>query len=171
MVERARGLSGVSFIRALILFMRMPHSWPNHFSEASSPNKITLGIRFQHMNFDRGTHTVNCRQWNYSVWYHNGGYMILYFGSNPENCTTQGLWRVNPHANCMCAQLLSPAWLFVTQWTVAHQAPLSMGFPRQEYWSRWQFPTQGFFSTQGSNPCFLHWQVDSLPLSHLGSPM
>ena len=32
-------------------------------------------------------------------------------------------------------QSLSSIWLFATPWTVAHQAPLSMGFPRQEYWS------------------------------------
>ena len=31
--------------------------------------------------------------------------------------------------------------LFVTPWTVAHQAPRSMGFPRQEYWSEWSFPS------------------------------
>ena len=30
--------------------------------------------------------------------------------------------------------------LFATLWTVAHQAPLSMGFPRQEYWSGLTFP-------------------------------
>ena len=30
--------------------------------------------------------------------------------------------------------------------------------------------SQGFFLTQGSNPSFLHWQVDSLPLSHQGNP-
>ena len=36
----------------------------------------------------------------------------------------------------LCAQLLSCIQLFVTPWTVAHQAQtLSMGFPRQEYWS------------------------------------
>ena len=29
---------------------------------------------------------------------------------------------------------------------------------------------QGIFPTQGSNPCLLHWQADSLPLSHQGSP-
>ena len=29
---------------------------------------------------------------------------------------------------------------FATLWTVAHQAPLSMGFPKQEYWSEWPFP-------------------------------
>ena len=33
------------------------------------------------------------------------------------------------------------------------------------------FPLQGIFPTQGSNPSLLHWQVDSLPLSHQGSPL
>ena len=41
---------------------------------------------------------------------------------------------------CVSAQTLSHAQLFVTLWTVAHHAPLSMGFFRQEYWSRLQFP-------------------------------
>ena len=36
--------------------------------------------------------------------------------------------------------MLSHVQLFVTPWTVAHQAPLSMGFPRQEYWSGVPFP-------------------------------
>ena len=40
-------------------------------------------------------------------------------------------------------KLLSHVWLFVTPWTVARQAPLTMGFPRQEYWSRLPFPTPG----------------------------
>ena len=34
---------------------------------------------------------------------------------------------------CMCARLLQSVQLFVTPWTAAHQAPLSMGFSRQEY--------------------------------------
>ena len=54
---------------------------------------------------------------------------------------------------------------FVTPWIVAHQAPLSIGFPGQEYWSRLPFPSLGIFLTQGSSLCLLHWQVDSLPLS------
>ena len=37
----------------------------------------------------------------------------------------------------------SPVQLFVTPWTAAHQVPLSMGFPRQEYWSVLLFPTPG----------------------------
>ena len=36
---------------------------------------------------------------------------------------------------CVCAQSFSHVRLFVTPWTIAHQAPLSIGFPRQEYWS------------------------------------
>ena len=45
--------------------------------------------------------------------------------------------------------------IFVTLWTVAHQAPLPMGFPRQEYWSGLSFPSPGD-QTQGSNPHLLH---------------
>ena len=38
------------------------------------------------------------------------------------------------------AELLSSVWLFVTLRTVAHQAPLCMGLPRQEYWGGLLFP-------------------------------
>ena len=41
------------------------------------------------------------------------------------------------------AQLLSRVQLFATPWTIAHQAPLSMGFSRQEYWSGVPFPSPG----------------------------
>ena len=58
---------------------------------------------------------------------------------------------------------------FATLWTVARQAPLSMGSPRQEYWSGLPFPSPGVFPTQGLNPRLLHWQVGSLPLSHQGN--
>ena len=42
-----------------------------------------------------------------------------------------------------CAQLFSHVWLFVAPWTIAHQAPPSMGFSRQEYYSGLPFPTPG----------------------------
>ena len=45
-----------------------------------------------------------------------------------------------------------------------------MGFSRQEYWSGCHCLLQGIFPTQGSNPCLLHWQEDSIPLSHQRSP-
>ena len=53
-----------------------------------------------------------------------------------------------------------------TLWAVAHQAPLSMGFSREEYWSGLPFLLQGSSQPQRSNLCLLHWQVRSLPLSH-----
>ena len=65
--------------------------------------------------------------------------------------------------------LLSRVWLFASPWTNLLQAPLSMGFPRQEYWAGCHSLLQGIFPNQGSNPCLLHWQVDSLPLKHQGS--
>ena len=40
---------------------------------------------------------------------------------------------------------------------IARQAPLSMGFSRQEYWSGLAFPSPGIFLTQGSSPHLLHW--------------
>ena len=51
-------------------------------------------------------------------------------------------------------------------WTVAHQAPLSMGLAWQEDWSGLPFPSPGIIPTQGSNLRLLHWQADSLPMSH-----
>ena len=44
-----------------------------------------------------------------------------------------------------------------------------MGFSRREYWSGSPFPTPGNLPDPGLNPHLLHWQVDSLPLRHLGS--
>ena len=41
---------------------------------------------------------------------------------------------------------------FVTSWTVACQAPLSMGFPGQEYWSGLPFPSPGVFLFLGMEP-------------------
>ena len=41
---------------------------------------------------------------------------------------------------------------FVTPWTVGHQAPFSMGFPRQEYWSGLPFPSPGALANPGIQP-------------------
>ena len=40
----------------------------------------------------------------------------------------------------------------MTPWTVAHPAPLSMGLPRQEYWSGWPFPSPGDLPNSGIEP-------------------
>ena len=59
---------------------------------------------------------------------------------------------------------------FATPWTVAFLAPLSMGFPREEYWSELPFSSPEDLPDSGFEPRHLHWQADSLSLSHLGSP-
>ena len=68
-----------------------------------------------------------------------------------------------------CSVLFDSAIL----WTVAHQAPLSMGFPRQEYWSRFPFLSPGDLPHPGiepASPITPALEEDSLPLGHLGSP-
>ena len=61
----------------------------------------------------------------------------------------------------------------VTPWTVVLQAPLSIGFSRQEYWSGLSFPLPGDLPNPGIKPESLEaptLQANSLPLSHWGKP-
>ena len=51
----------------------------------------------------------------------------------------------------MKVKLLSPVQLFVTPWTAAYQAPPSMGFSRQEYWSGVPLPSPGDFLGKAKN--------------------
>ena len=60
---------------------------------------------------------------------------------------------------------------FVTTWTVACQAPLSMGFSGNNTGVGCHFLLQGIFPTQGSNPHLLHCRQILLQLSHLRSPI
>ena len=70
---------------------------------------------------------------------------------------------------CACS-LVSDS---VSPWTVACQAPLPMGFFRQEYWIGLPFSSPGDFLDPGiepTSPASPALQADSLPLSHMGSP-
>ena len=64
----------------------------------------------------------------------------------------------------------SRVWLFATPWTVARQAPLSMGFFRQEYAVDCHFLLQGTFLTQGSNLGLLNCRQILYPLNHQPGP-
>ena len=75
------------------------------------------------------------------------------------------------HDNLPCACGLSHVQLSATPWTVAHQAPLSMGSLGKDTGVGCHFLLYGVFLSQGLNLCLLHWQADSLPLSHQGSPL
>ena len=58
---------------------------------------------------------------------------------------------------------LSHVRLFTTQWIIAYQAPQSMGFSRQEYWSGLPFPSPGDSPDPGIEPESLALQADTLP--------
>ena len=78
---------------------------------------------------------------------------------------SMGLWVADDSSESVSCSVVS-------QWTVACQAPLSMEFSRQESWSGQPFPPPGDLPDPGiehTSPPLLHWQVDSLPLSHLPS--
>ena len=59
-------------------------------------------------------------------------------------------------------KLLSRVRLFATPWTVAHQASPSMGFSRQEYWSRLPVPSPGDLPDPGIEPRSPMLQADTL---------
>ena len=79
-----------------------------------------------------------------------------------SNCKGQ------PSLSLPCAQSLSRVRLLVTPWTVARQAPLSVGFSGQEYWSGLPFPPPGDRLDPGIKPMFSALQADSLPAEPLG---
>ena len=76
-------------------------------------------------------------------------------------------------SECMLS-CFSHVWLFATLWTVAFQAPLSMGFFRQEYWSGLPGLPTGDFShpaIERRSLAFSALQADSLPLNHWEAPL
>ena len=70
---------------------------------------------------------------------------------------------LSPYCDCSEAKLLSRVRLFATAWTVARQAPLSMGFSSQEYWNGLPFPSPGDIPGPGIEPGSPALQADSLP--------
>ena len=70
----------------------------------------------------------------------------IYHPGNNVNCYI--VW----HSFVCCAKSLQCIQLFVTPWTVAHQAPLSMGFSRKEYWRGLPFPPPGDLPNPGIEP-------------------
>ena len=68
-----------------------------------------------------------------------------------------------PRSPTLKADTLPPVQLFGTPWTAAHQAPLSMGFSRQEYWSELPCPPPGDLSHPGIKPFSPALQTNYLP--------
>ena len=103
---------------------------------------------------------VVCRQYNlFFNSFSNCSIIVL-------QCCVSFCWPMKWISYAWVLTCFSRAWLFVTPWPAALLAPLSMGFSKQEYWSRLHALLKGIFPTQGSNPHLLpllHWQVGSWP--------
>ena len=105
--------------------------------------------------------------------------LLMLFLLGECNCVTvwcEVLLYSEVNQLCVYTRRLSHAQscpILCDSWTVAHQAPMSMGFPRHEYWSRLPFPSSGNLSDPGIEPrspisCIGRRSLS--PLSHLGSP-
>ena len=81
----------------------------------------------------------------------------------------QRVWNTALHMTVK-VKSLSRVQLFVTPWTVAHQAPPSMGFSRQEYWSGLPFPSPGNLPNSGIEPGSPAFQADALTSEPPGKP-
>ena len=81
---------------------------------------------------------------------------------------SRGRGSLTCDAGVLCYSL-SCVQLFATPWTATHQAPLSMGFFRQEYWSGFPFPPPGDLPHLGIEPTSPALQADSLPYEPFGT--
>ena len=81
-----------------------------------------------------------------------------------NKCRTQGKVKVK-------VKLLSRVRLFATPWTVAYQAPPSMGFSRQEYWTGVPFPSPGDLPDPGTEPGSPAFQAEALTSEPPGKPI
>ena len=101
-------------------------------------------------------------------------YILVLTSQSPLNLYTSASYFVknmeNPSGlSCCCCSVTQLHPTLATPWTVAHQAPLSMGFSRQEYWNGLPFPSSGDLPDPRIEPCLLNWQAVSLPLRPQGS--
>ena len=86
------------------------------------------------------------------------GYLVIFFGE-------MSIKRFSE------VKSLSQVRLFATPWTIAHQAPPSMGFSRQEYWSGLPFPSPGDLPHPGIKPRSPTLQADVLTSEPPGKPI
>ena len=100
----------------------------------------------------RNTHTqVSSAEYTEGFQQHNKRLEKILGRNHGSMFSPQGFLslRISKSFPKVCTQLLSHVQLFVTPWTVAHQAPLFMEFSSQEYWSRLPFPSPGDLPNPG----------------------
>ena len=113
----------------------------------------------------------------FSLFTVSGSYSLVLLCSLPivvaSLVVKHGLYECGLQLCChisICKLLRVCAQLSETPWTVAHQVPLFMEFPRQEYWSGLPFPSPGDLPDAGIKPPYPALQADSLPSEPQGEP-
>ena len=103
-------------------------------------------------------------------WGNSGNSVCLYFSGIQNHCS----WWLQPwnektltpwkeSYDQPVVKLFSRVRIFVIPWTVAHQAPLSVEFSRQEYWTRLPFPSPRYLPNPGIKPRSPALRADALP--------
>ena len=133
------------------------------------------GINFQWIVFLKRVHFIVCK-----LYHSYGGGLgvgvvlgrVFQDATQFQSFPTTSGWRSCGFLSLSLPFVLSHiscAWLFANLWTVALQAPLSMGFSRQEYRSGLPCPPPGDLPDPGIEPVAPALQADSLPMSHQGA--
>ena len=112
--------------------------------------------------------------WGSIINHHKRSHLTFQSQTDKSICSFM-LFLAKPSASLVklmvCACLVTcPVQLFVTLWTVAKKAPLSMKFPRQEYWSGLPLPSPGDLPDPGIELGSPALQEDSLPTELRGKP-
>ena len=95
----------------------------------------------------------------------HGGHSFIH----SEKHYSKAVWLLSI-VRAYCRLVAKLRLTLATPWTVAHQAPLSMEFSKQEYWSGLPCPLPGDLLNPGTEPTSPASQADYLPLSHQGRP-
>ena len=125
------------------------------FLEYISLNKPGFTLLWLDPAWSQGPSLGSCPRGSLSTW----NMTVLWCSTFPVTSSS-----VREHS-CMLSHF-SHVQLFATVWTLAHRAPMSMGFSRQEYWSELPCPPAGDLPDPGIKPESSALQVDSLLLSH-----
>ena len=163
------------FFNESVLCIRWPKYWSFSLS-ISPPNEYSGLISFRIDWFD----LLAVQETLKSLLQHHSSkasvlwcsvFFMIQF-SQPYMTTGKTIvWTIWTFVGTEKVKSLSSVWLFAAPWTVAHQAPLSMGFSRQEYWSGLPFPSPGDLPDPGIEPRSPELQADALTSEPPGKPL